>query len=75
MTQRALIGTAFEYAGISSLSARISNDIQALLSLTPDGYISQEDVQSLAAIRDLMTNYHYKYSATQLDKHISEATF
>jgi len=75
MTQRALIGTAFEYATISNLSARIRNDIQELLSFSDPSYIPLDDLKRLAEVRDLLTNYHFKFSATNLDKIISDSTF
>jgi len=72
MTQRALIGTAFEYAAISMVSAQIRNDIQKLLEYAYPGYISLEDTKKLSEMRELMTAYYFKFTATSLDKHLSE---
>lgn len=69
-----IIGTAFEYAEISMTSARIVNDIDKLLSILDVYSVSIADIKQLSDIRQLLHNYHFKYTATSLLKHLNETT-
>lgn len=74
MTQAALIGTAFEYATISNLSARIRNDIQTLLQYASAADMPQADVNALSVMSELMAKYHFGFNPYRLQKKLNELT-
>lgn len=68
MNQRQLIGTAFEYAAISSLSAQISKDIDQLISLMKMYKRPPIEIEQLSDTKLLLTQYHYTYTQSGLEK-------
>lgn len=68
MNQRQLIGTAFEYAEINALSARISNDLCKLISLIEMYKRPADEIKKLIEMDTLMKEYHFTYTATALNK-------
>lgn len=72
MTQRALIGTAFEWAAVNHLAASIRNDIQRLLDYNAIIDMPLEDVKKLSDMTNMLVPYILNYTASHLDKQISE---
>lgn len=71
MNQQQLIGTAFEYANISSLSANISNELDQLISLMKMYKRPPDELKKLADIKLLLTEYHFTYTTSGLEKLLS----
>jgi len=68
MNPQQLIGTAFEYSTISSLSIGISNDMVTLISLMRMYDRPHEEMKLLSDVRLLLTQYHFTYTQSALEK-------
>lgn len=71
MTQQAIVGTAFEYAEINILSARISNDLSKLISLMQSYKRPPDEIKQMAQLDSLMKEYHFTYTSSGLNKFLS----
>jgi hypothetical protein len=63
-----LIGTAFEYANISTQSARISNDMDKLLPLLQIHNVPADELNTLLESQRLLKKYHFSFSFTSFNK-------
>lgn len=71
MNQKQIISTAFEYADISITSARMANDIDKLIQLMTMYKRPMEEIKRLSDMKLLLTEYHYTYTSTGLEKLLS----
>jgi hypothetical protein len=71
MNQNQLIGTAFEYANISILSDRMSADMDKLIAFMKMYKRPPDEIRKLSDMKLLLTEYHYTYTATGLEKLLS----
>ncbi len=68
MNQQQLIGTAFEYAEIKNISARMLNDLDKLTSLMVTYKRSEAEIKQLSDIKLLLTEYNLTYTSYTLEK-------
>lgn len=71
MNQKQIIGTAFEYAHISNLSARMVSDIDVLIQLMTMYKRPSEEIKKLSDMKLLLTEYHFTYTSSGLEKLLS----
>jgi hypothetical protein len=71
MNQKQLIGTAFEYAHISNLSAGVINDLDKLISLMTMYKRPATEIKQMSDMRLLLTEYHYTYTSAGLENLLS----
>jgi hypothetical protein len=71
MNQEQIIGTAFEYAEIRALSARIANDLSKLAELMVMYKRPDDEIKKLIDTKMLTTEYHYTYTSSGLKKLLS----
>jgi hypothetical protein len=71
MNQQQIIGTAFEYAAINSLSARLVNDLEMLTQMAAMYNRPISEIKQLSDTKQLLKEYHFTYNQSTLEKFIT----
>lgn len=70
MTNEQIVGTAFEYASIHTLTSTLANDMQKLISLMRMHKRPDDELIKMSQVLLLLNEYHYTYTLSGLNKFI-----